>query len=514
MLAKKYALGILFFLLMPAAWAQDKPFLHFSVPAKADAATYAPDGELSEVNQGKSSLVYSAGGYVQIQAGAAYKASPLFLQARAYFRAAGTSSVGLMNKSRMAADKFKTEGNAPVYLAPNREYVIDIIAQGADTLVKQYVLIRPLLIPRLQFFEAARLTAASAGNPARPVAPRSTPALVGNAENTASRPFYTMPAAAETAELELSPNQAFTLSLLPQPPFTHLGIAYTLRNLKTGQEQHGQDIRELAAIPLKARTDYSLHVYYLAQQESGSRLYIHVRPHWYQAPQTYIALLLLLVLLVAAGYRLQKKHLRRSKKEQQKLEQAALRLQSLLNPHFTFNALSSIQGLINTGRTDEANQYLEEFSSLLRKTLSTSQQVFNSLDQELEMMRLYIKLEAFRFKFNWQIDIDENIEAALIDMPTLLLQPVIENAIKHGLTPLGEKGQLHIICKSDAKKGTFVLIVKDNGQWLEGEAEGYGLSLTRQRIAALNQLKKDQSITFHLDKTEGTAAIFTFHHWI
>src|SRR5690606_30741839 len=110
------------------------------------------------------------------------------------------------------------------------------------------------------------------------------------------------------------------------------------------------------------------------------------------------ALLILVLLLFNKRLR---KNLSKSKKEKSKLEESAIKLQSLLTPHFTFNALSSIQGLMNSGNIDDANKYLVEFSSLLRKSLSKSQLVFHSLNQELEMMEIYIRLEALRFNFNW-----------------------------------------------------------------------------------------------------------------
>ena len=103
---------------------------------------------------------------------------------------------------------------------------------------------------------------------------------------------------------------------------------------------------------------------------------------------------------------------------------------------------------MNTDRIDDANYYLQEFSLLLRKTLAKSQSVYNSLDQELEMMKMYIRLEALRFGFVWNIEIDGEINISEIEIPTLLIQPLIENAIKHGLSNLEirekivvEKGQ-------------------------------------------------------------------------
>ena len=231
---------------------------------------------------------------------------------------------------------------------------------------------------------------------------------------------------------------------------------------------------------------------------------------------TYTAILIVaaVICILAVTYNFKRK-IKISKRAQQNLEQAAIRLQSLLNPHFTFNALSTIQGLMNTNRIEEANHYLEEFSSLLRKTLSKSHHIYNNLDQELEMMRMYLNLEALRFNFVWEIIIDEDINPVDIEIPTLLLQPIVENAIKHGLSRLGEEGKLLISCSKEKLNGNFSISIKDNGNWIEKIAgKGYGLSLTEQRISTINQLKAEQTIELTYNKQSGTTAILNFKNWI
>lgn len=463
---KRYLLLLLLFTIVTYAYAQEK-YIHFDVSS-------SESGEIKEVQQSKFVYVYSSIGYVNVRPTELFKTSAVPLYYRAYFNVRG--------KSKLKVSKL----NAPIYLAPNQEYFIDIF--NGSTLIKKYILKRPKLLPVVQFFDAKK----------------------------ANKPFYSTPDNGKIGQIEISSNLSINLAIDHSCEFKNLLIEYTLLNLKTKQQQHGTGLRSLKGLKFNANTDYELRVNYLVQKESVSVTYIHIKPHWYQSSFTYILLSVVLVSLAfAILLQLFKKRIGSSKKEQQKLTQAAIRLQSLLNPHFTFNALSSIQGLMNTDRIDEANQYLEEFSSLLRKTLAKSQQVFNSLDQELEMMRLYLKLEALRFNFTWSIEVDGNIELSLIEIPTLLLQPMIENAIKHGLAPLGVGGRLSIICKTVEKKDTFVIIVKDNGHWLNHDSNtGYGLSLTHERIATINQMKKEQDITLHFDKQDGTAAIFTFHHWI
>jgi LytS/YehU family sensor histidine kinase len=146
--------------------------------------------------------------------------------------------------------------------------------------------------------------------------------------------------------------------------------------------------------------------------------------------------------------------------------------------------------------------------------LAKSQQVYTTLDQELDIIRLYIKLEAFRFNFFWEIDISPDLNPATIEIPTLLLQPLIENAIKHGLSKLAEQGKLQVSCKTGLKSDTFVISIQDNGTWINKTGPGYGLALTNERIATINKMKKGQSITLEFKKDTGTNAMLTFHNWI
>lgn len=467
MFAKSYCLIILFLLTFSLSYAQEKDYVQFDVSPYQGA-------QIKEVSKGKLTQVYTSVAFVNVQLTALFKTSPLYH--RAYFNVKDTAQLRLSTL------------DAPIYLAPHQEFLIDILDPKNDSLIKRYVLQRPRMIPVIQFYAEKKIT----------------------------QPFYSSPVNGKIGEVEFPPNAAVKLSIDERDDFKNLMTEYSLLNLKTRQQQHGVGLRSLSGLKFASNTDYELRVNYVLQKESTGVVYIHVKPYWYQSSLTYIILLTVLVIMAfVLLFLFLKKRIRYSQKQQQKLEQAALRLQSLLNPHFTFNALSSIQGLMNTDRIDEANQYLEEFSSLLRKTLTKSQQVFNNLEQELEMMRLYLKLEAFRFNFAWQIEVETNIQPSLIEIPTLLLQPLIENAIKHGLGPLGDQGALSIICKSSEKKDTFVIIVKDNGQWLDQNTpSGYGLALTQERIATINQMKKDQRITLHFDKQQGTQAVFTFHHWI
>jgi len=150
--------------------------------------------------------------------------------------------------------------------------------------------------------------------------------------------------------------------------------------------------------------------------------------------------------------------------KQQKLANNLLALKSMrsqMNPHFIFNALNSVNSFIAVNDERNANRYLSEFSVLMRSVLENSDEDFIPFTKEVELLELYVKLEHNRFKekFDYTINIDENINLEDFSIPPMLLQPYIENAIWHGLRYKEEKGVLEIhISKVDANSISVVII--------------------------------------------------------
>lgn len=143
------------------------------------------------------------------------------------------------------------------------------------------------------------------------------------------------------------------------------------------------------------------------------------------------------------------------------LELKALRAQ--MNPHFIFNCMSSIQECILTGRLDDADVYLTKLSKLLRMVLEYSDNENISLDKELEMLELYLKLESVRLKnnFEYQIQVEEKIYTEEVQIPALILQPFAENAIWHGLQNKPGNRKLKIDIRSF--NHSLQCIIEDNG---------------------------------------------------
>ncbi|MBC7628849.1 MAG: histidine kinase [Ferruginibacter sp.] len=196
----------------------------------------------------------------------------------------------------------------------------------------------------------------------------------------------------------------------------------------------------------------------------------------------------------------------------EKLSEAKLEaLRSQMNPHFIFNSLNAIQECILTNKVDAAYKYLSKFSKLQRMVLNNSAKEFISLSSELEMLRLYLSLESLRFSqsFTYSIEIKKEADADEIRVPSMIIQPYVENALWHGLrNKTGEK-TLTITCEENA--GELTVTIDDNGigrtqaaaikaQKL-GAAEPKGTVLSAQRISILS-LKYNASIFIEvIDKT-------------
>ena len=211
---------------------------------------------------------------------------------------------------------------------------------------------------------------------------------------------------------------------------------------------------------------------------------------------------------------------------QQQLANNLLALKSLrsqMNPHFIFNALNSVNNYIAKNDERSANRYLSEFSTLMRAVLENSEEDFISLSRELELIELYVKLEHSRFpeKFDYTINLDEQIDTEAFQIPPMLLQPYIENAIWHGLRYKEEKGALSIEL---TKKETDIIEIRitDNGIGRKRSRElktrnqktqnSKGMGNIKKRIAILNTMYKDKVSVSVQDLNEdatGTRVILT-----
>ena len=195
----------------------------------------------------------------------------------------------------------------------------------------------------------------------------------------------------------------------------------------------------------------------------------------------------------------------REEKLQNKMQQAeyaSLKQQaftSLMNPHFIFNALNSVQHYVNRQDRKSANKYLSDFATLIRKNFDAAQKSFVSLEEELETIRLYLALEKMRFsdKFDYEIILTPEAEEEEWMLPSMVLQPFLENSIIHGLMPLTTKGILTI--HASVKNDALFVVISDNGVGME-KSKLYktnkkhvsrGMQLIKERLEILSLIGKE-----------------------
>lgn len=182
-----------------------------------------------------------------------------------------------------------------------------------------------------------------------------------------------------------------------------------------------------------------------------------------------IALLLGLIVIGVLG---SKYILKVSKQRRVANQQLALRsLRSQMNPHFIFNALNSVNSFISENDQRSANKFLSNFSRLMRLVMENSEHNFIPLQKELEILKIYLQLEHFRFKdqFDYNVKIEEEVDEEEFEIPPMLIQPYIENAIWHGLRYKPSSGLLNL--RLSAKKDNLIVTISDNGIGRKKSAE-------------------------------------------
>lgn len=224
----------------------------------------------------------------------------------------------------------------------------------------------------------------------------------------------------------------------------------------------------------------------------------------------------LCLVLLLVTYLIKRKNKKKLVEQEKQTNIAKLQLNSIrsqLNPHFLFNALSGIQNLMNKNEIDNANKYLSKFARLTRNVLYDKELI--SLAQEKALLDDYLQMEQLRFGFNYEINAVENLDLDNIEIPSMLLQPFVENAVKHGTSQKAVDGQ--IIISFNKQANDLVLTVSDNGNGFDTNIKynGLGLQLSDGRIALLNSIYKENR--FILEKqssSKGTYISLTLTDWL
>lgn len=223
------------------------------------------------------------------------------------------------------------------------------------------------------------------------------------------------------------------------------------------------------------------------------------------------------------------KELELQKEHEEALKSQLLLLSTQINPHFFFNSLNAIQYYILENNEEEALNFVSNFSTLMRSVLSNSMQSYIPLEEELIWIESYIKLEQNRFtnKFDYEIIKDPNMDLTQIYIPTMLLQPFIENSIVHGIAPLKIKGHIKISFKK-GDSGQVFCRIEDNGigrttalknkslRGADGKRKSFGVGITNRKIEILNELRGGHFSYEVKDKfdqegnSEGTIVMLSF----
>lgn len=194
---------------------------------------------------------------------------------------------------------------------------------------------------------------------------------------------------------------------------------------------------------------------------------------------------------------------------QNKLNELSLSsLRAQMNPHFIFNCLNSIKFFTEHNEKEKASEYLSKFSKLIRNILEFSREESTILSSELETLELYLSLESLRFnnKLTYEIIVDKNVDVDFIEIPPLIIQPYVENAIWHGLMHKESGGKIGVNIKQENEQNFLVITIEDDGigreksQLIQKEKnahhKSFGTKISQERLDLLNiNNEKKASIT-------------------
>ncbi len=197
----------------------------------------------------------------------------------------------------------------------------------------------------------------------------------------------------------------------------------------------------------------------------------------------------------------------RDRAEKLQLEQQAL--YAMMNPHFTFNALQSIQFFIHKQDKIQANKFLSSFAKLVRKNLESTQSEFIPLSEEVERLQLYLSLEKMRFqeKFTFTVEVDPEIDDHRTLLLPMILQPFVENSIRHGIMPLEANGHIYVGLRLRDDE-YLECVIRDNGIGLEASKKmkenrpndhvSRGMQITLDRLSLFARMtQKEHRVDIH-----------------
>lgn len=288
---------------------------------------------------------------------------------------------------------------------------------------------------------------------------------------------------------------------------------YKLKGLNNEWESLTKGINEVTYNSLP-QGNYTFQIKTIEGNQSSTikELQFNVKGALYKRPWFIAISAITLISLVILYYRrLIRKQKEKEKiateQQQNELEKTLLKLENLrsqMNPHFVFNALNSIQDYIITNEKDLAGDYLGKFADLIRMYLEQSSKQKISLQEEIDTLNQYLELEKLRFedKLSYKIYVDHTIDTNGIEIPTMLIQPYVENALKHGLLHKKNKGNLSVNITKNSDKTHLICTIIDDGVGRERAIaikkkqfkpyKSFATKATQNRVELLNYNKANK----------------------
>lgn len=280
-----------------------------------------------------------------------------------------------------------------------------------------------------------------------------------------------------------------------------------------------------------ADNTYPVQIYFMddAWKSDIITLKLYIKPYWWQTKNMrlvfWLAGALLVVLIIVTIVLITRKQvLRATVKKNMQMELELKAIYAQINPHFIFNTLTSALLLISRNRMDDAYMHISKFSKLLRSYLKSSRNKYVTIEEEIDNLKNYTELQQTRFKdrFYCEIIADPGMATSNIKIPSLLIQPFVENAINHGLVQSNEQGKLIIEFRYKEAANKVICIISDNGigrnqarknkKDAENTLDSYGNILIRDLVDIFNRYEKMNIDIRYVDKASpetGTSVIIT-----
>ena len=254
-------------------------------------------------------------------------------------------------------------------------------------------------------------------------------------------------------------------------PYGNGAVKYRYK-LSTDSDWHELNANELSLPNLSPDKYYKLSVIASDNvwRSNQLELNVYIQPYWWQTKNgrrlTWLSAIIFIVVLFSISVLLTRKLvLRATQKRNLQMELELKSIYAQINPHFIFNSLNSALLLVSKNKMEEAYSHISKFSRLLRSYIKSSRNKLITIAEEINNLRNYIELQQTRFKnkLEYQIIVDKALAPENIKIPSLLLQPFVENAINHGILNKNSKGHLKIEFKYFRKENEIICTIEDDG---------------------------------------------------